>query len=83
MVFASIMDRMFLAEMDSIEDDDQYMNESFIDEDSGELDDGGDSDEENAEEVIDYEEMKRDLELFQNVWRWIVVVLTCFVNREY
>ena len=83
MVLASIMDRMFLAEMDSIEDDDQYMNESFIDEDSGELDDGGDSDEENAEEVIDYEEMKRDLELFQNVWRWIVVVLTCFVNREY
>lgn len=83
MVLVSIMDRMFLAEMDSIEDDDQYMNESFIDEDSGELDDGGDSDEENAEEVIDYEEMKRDLELFQNVWRWIVVVLTCFVNREY
>ncbi|KAK8797951.1 vacuolar protein sorting-associated protein [Blastocystis sp. subtype 4] len=52
--------------MDSIEDDDQYMNESFIDEDSGELDDGGDLSDENVEEVIDYEEMKRDLELFQN-----------------
>ena len=75
------MDRMFLVEMDSIEDDDQYMNENFIDEDSGELDDGGDSSEENAEEVIDYEEMKHDLELFQNVWRWIVIVLTILVEQ--
>ncbi len=83
MVIASVMDRMFLVEMDSIEDDDQYMNESFIDEDSGELDDGGDLSDENVEEVIDYEEMKRDLELFQNVWRWIAIVLTCFVKVEY
>ena len=75
------MDRMFLVEMDSIEDDDQYMNENFIDEDSGELDDGGDSSEENAEEVIDYEEMKHDLELFQNVGRWIVKVLTTLVEQ--
>ena len=77
------MDRMFLVEMDSIEDDDQYMNENYVDEDSGELDDGEDSSDENAEEVIDYEEMKRDLELFQNVWRWIGIVLTCFVKVEY
>ena len=53
--------------MESPEDSDHYLNESFDEEDDGVLDDGGDSSEENAEEVIDYEEMKRALESFQNV----------------
>ena len=52
--------------MESPEDSDHYLNESFDEADDGVLDDGGDSSEENAE-VIDYEEMKRALESFQNV----------------
>ncbi|KAK8826557.1 hypothetical protein WA538_006018 [Blastocystis sp. DL] len=52
--------------MESPEDSDHYLNESFDEADDGVLDDGGDSSEENAEEVIDYEEMKRALESFQN-----------------
>lgn len=57
----------YQAEMESPEDSDHYLNESFDEADDGVLDDGGDSSEENAEEVIDYEEMKRALESFQNV----------------
>ena len=53
--------------MESPEDSDHYLNESFDEANDGVLDDGGDSSEENAEEVIDYEEMKRALESFQNV----------------
>ena len=57
----------YQAEMESPEDSDHYLDESFDDAEDGVLDDGGDSSEENAEEVIDYEEMKHALESFQNV----------------
>ena len=53
--------------MESPEDSDHYLNESFDEADDGVLVDGGDSSEENAEEVVVYEEMKRALESFQNV----------------
>lgn len=53
--------------MESYEEDDQYMSEGYGDEDYGDFDDGFGSSEDDGEEVIDYEEMKRDLEMFQNV----------------
>ena len=69
----------YQAEMESPEDSDHYLNESFDEADDGVLDDGGDSSEENAEEVIDYEEMKRALESFQNVgvlWDLLVMCIS-------
>lgn len=61
--------------MDSYEEDDQYMSEGYGDEDYGDFDDGFGSSEDDGEEVIDYEEMKRDLEMFQNVGGRIDVFL--------
>ena len=65
---------IFYAKMESFEDDDQYMNEDFEDEDYGDYGDGFGSSDDDGEEVIDYEEMKRDLEMFQNVGKRIIIL---------
>ena len=66
---------IFYVKMESFEDDDQYMNEDFEDEDYGDFSDGFGSNDDDGEEVIDYEEMKRDLEMFQNVGGKIIILL--------
>ena len=68
--------------MESFEDDEQFMNEDFEEDDYGDFDDGYGSSDDDGEEVIDYEEMKRDLEMFQNVGEKIII-LSFWLERKF